>query len=266
MLDLLSNYGCPSLNNRRVCSTQTMNHFGDLCVLTNKADEPIVFANLRDSNEKSKIESLPMNISAEEFHAYHFNHIEYNVIGNCLLVWNDTIAGVIAIPQALLQDGMITLSYDNASTVSPKCHFQLIAKDFLSSKTYPQHRIAKASCHIASSYHMLILLEDGPLLVVDTIRDITQTIVLPTNKKYSTFTYGPNSSDWMKYAIILATANDELMILCPLIPYGTPISPETCEQMWSWLDDQCESGVNEVRQQKRYLFVLSSYTSSYRTI
>jgi hypothetical protein len=246
ILDLLSNYGSPSLSSRRVCLTQTINQFGDVCVLTNKSNEPIVFANLRDS-EKSNVDILPLDIANEAFHAYQFNHIEFNALGNCLLVWNDSIAGVIAIPQSLLLDGMISLPDDNASATATKCHFQLIAKDFLTATTSTQNHIAKASYHISSPYHILILLEDGPLLLVDTIRDITQTIILPTDKKYMTFTYGPTSSDWMKYTLILATNKDELMFLCPLIPYGTPISPDVCEQMWAWLEDQCESGVNEVR-------------------
>ena len=157
------------------------------------------------------------------------------MLGNCLLVWNDALAGVIAIPQALLEDGIITVQDESV------CHFQLIAKDFLAAKGSLVPHIAKAAYHISSPYHILILLEDGPLLLVDTIRDITQTIVLPTDKKYTTFTYGPSSSDWMKYAVILVTNKEELMFLCPLIPYGTPISPEACEHMWSWLEDQCES-------------------------
>lgn len=220
-------------------NTFSVSQYGDICMLTDNPSKPIVYCNLR-SISSSEAEVLPLDISFDQFSSYEFDSIAFNETGNTLLltsVVTNTI-GMIVIPHILARDGKIDIS---SSDIETTCKFQLLAEDYLRTQ-----QLVKASFHSLTPYCVVVLMKNGPLILIDIIRNVSHTINLHGSKSFVSFTCGPHSCDWLRYTIFLVTDDDEIYALCPVIPSGINLNDAACTDIWNWFEDQCQSGVNEV--------------------
>ena len=240
IIQILSKY-CPEKSNK---DSIAVNQFGDLILLTENDQQPLIVANLRRiSDYESTVSDIPLDIPKEQFISYKFGNISFNQTGNSLLLWSATHVAVITIPKKLRQDGMISIPTDSSEEISAEycCHFQLLAQDYLNQTSNNidfNPRIVKATFHNLSPLHIVILRDQGSLLVTDIVQDITQNFNIPIQLKLTSFTFGPEDIDWLRYTIFLLTTEGEVYALCPVIPLGITVSSNSIEELWNWFEDQ----------------------------
>lgn len=207
---------------------------GDLLVLT--ADGKVQYTSLRQEKPSQALKTLPIHAHTN-IDMKKFRHISANRDGSMMLLWSADQVVVVEIPQLWLREGNL-LEPTEKSSSGTKLIIPTLKE--LCNESESRNRIVKAVFHPLCDHSVVVLRESQTLSLYDMRLDATanrHNIQLPSNLRFAGFTFGPNM-EWLRYTIFLATTENEVYYLCPVIPPGTVVPSNTVKEIWSWYDTQ----------------------------
>ncbi len=201
---------------------------GDLFAL--KGDGQIVYTSLR--NEKTALQNLPVELSSSKIDFSTLRHIAVNKDGSLLALWSTQLVAVVEIPLNWMRHGNVSEPLDASSGSIPSRPIMRI----VSQEMGTSNKFIKVAFHPLCDHSLVILRERETMSFID-MRDssLLQDILLPSKLNFVSFTFGPNV-EWLRYTIFLATSENEIFFLCPIIPPNTPISNRNKREIWTWYD------------------------------
>lgn len=198
---------------------------GDVALLTESGF--IQYSSLRNSGQQAELIRLDV-IGIRPNELASISAMEFDADGRTLLLWSENRVGIVELPQSLSSSGG-DLRSDEVET---NCIFTSL---WDANEEGVPNLVAKASFHNSCAHCVVILMRKDIIRLVDLRSLQSEVIPLSSNRRFSSFAFGP-AIDWMKFTLVLLTGGGDVYYLCPVIPKGTVLSLAAVEELWFWAD------------------------------
>ena len=106
-----------------------------------------------------------------------YRNVSFNNEGDMLLVWNESSVGIVAISAKAAPEGNL----HPISVSENPCPFHLLGSSYMNSYKTINVKVVQAAFHPLSGYHVIMLLSNNLLLLVDCFSNIAQEFHLNTS-------------------------------------------------------------------------------------